>query len=125
MLIGAYVVNYFTVKKLGMVRYVNFYINKWENTYPVNTMKYSTVAVFLLLTVLILLIYLKKKENLSKYTMFICGITVLATFIFVGYICICSKETMRAYYFIAILLGAANLIQIIKAGIAICLKKEI
>ena len=38
-LIGAYAVNYFTVRKIGMLRWVNYYTNHFQKACPAETVK--------------------------------------------------------------------------------------
>ena len=60
-LIGGYVFQYFTRKKLGMLRWVNYQNMQIQN--PVyDILKYITVAAAIVLIVLIIVGYRKKKE---------------------------------------------------------------
>ena len=60
-LIGGYVFQYFTRKKLGMLRWVN-YQNMQIQKNPYDILKYITVAAAIVLIVLIIVGYRKKKE---------------------------------------------------------------
>ena len=44
-LAGAYIIHYFTRRKLGMVRYLNFKNMTWERDYPMGPLKTGCVAV--------------------------------------------------------------------------------
>ena len=59
-LIGGYVFQYFTRKKLGMLRWVNYQNMQKNPVYDI--LKYITVAAAIVLIVLIIVGYRKKKE---------------------------------------------------------------
>ena len=104
-LIGGYAFQYFTRKKLGMLRWVNYQNMQLQKNHVYDILKYITVAAAMVLIVLIIVGYRKKKELL--------GITVLK-----------SIESFPAYYFLLPFLGAATLMQIIRNGIAVGTKKN-
>jgi len=53
-LAGAYLIQYFTRKKMGMARYVIYKSQVWERTFPMETLKYTSVSVLTALTLLLL-----------------------------------------------------------------------
>lgn len=122
LLAGTYIFNYFTVKKLGMNRWVNFRVMKWEKLYPIPMIKMIVVAVLVFLIVLLVCLYMKKKSSLKKFSGIMILATVVLTVVSVGYILFYSAMSMRAYYFLSIMLAAAALLQIIKTlvGIMVC-----
>ena len=65
-LIGAYVIKYFTKRKMGMLRWMNFQNMQFQKHASYDIVKYITVAVALLLIVLIIFGYKKKKEKIGK-----------------------------------------------------------
>ena len=62
-LAGAYIIHYFTRRKLGMVRYLNFKNMTWERDYPMGALKTGCVAVVAVLTVLVLLLFSEKEKG--------------------------------------------------------------
>ena len=65
-LIGGYVFQYFTRKKLGMLRWVNYQNMQIQKNPVYDILKYITVAAAIVLIVLIIVGYRKKKELLGK-----------------------------------------------------------
>ena len=61
-LIGGYVFQYFTRKKLGMLRWVNYQNIQLQKNPVYDIVKYITVAAANVLIVLIIVGYRKKKE---------------------------------------------------------------
>lgn len=59
-LAGAYIIHYYTERKLGMIRYVNFKNMTWEREYPIEILKTSCVVVILTLTIATLFVPEKK-----------------------------------------------------------------
>ena len=61
-LTGAGIIHYFAERKLGMVRYLNYKNMTWERDYPVGTLKTVSLLIAAVLTVLIFLLFLKKRK---------------------------------------------------------------
>ncbi len=57
LLIGMYVVNYFTRKKMGMLRFVIYKNSTWESSYPIAQIQYLVIA----LLVILMIAYFSKK----------------------------------------------------------------
>lgn len=123
---GCFVFNYFTVNKLGMVRWVNFHSMKWEKAYPILPIKIIVIAALLICTALLLWIYIKRRHSTRKLAGFMAAGSVILSLASVGYILFVSPETMRAYYFICVMLAAAAVMQLVKtaAGLIILRKKD-
>ena len=98
-LAGAYIINYFTNKKMGMARWVIYKNQGWERDYPVDTLKTAVMAVLILLTILVFLFFLKRKREAGKLLISMNVVMILLTLLYVSYTVISSRETMRAYYF--------------------------
>ena len=125
-LAGAYVINYFTNKKMGMARWVIYKNQGWERDYPMDTLKTAVMAVLILLTILVFLFFLKRKREAGKLLISMNVVMILLTLLYVSYTVISSRETMRAYYFLSLLFGIAAAVQILKTGAAVlmCGKKS-
>ena len=125
-LAGAYIINYFTNKKMGMARWVIYKNQGWERDYPMDTLKTVVMAVLILLTILVFLFFLKRKREAGKLFISMNVVMILLTLLYVSYTVISSRETMRAYYFLSLLFGIAAAVQILKTGAAVlmCGKKS-
>lgn len=118
-LAGAYIVNYFTRRKMGMARYVIYKNQGWERDYPMELIKNSVMAVLILLTVLVLIAFLKKRREVSRLCVVMNLVMIVLTGLYTCYTLISSTETMRAYYFISLLFAIAAAVQVIKTGICV------
>ena len=125
-LAGAYIINYFTNKKMGVARWVIYKNQGWERDYPMDTLKTAVMAVLILLTILVFLFFLKRKREAGKLLISMNVVMILLTLLYVSYTVISSRETMRAYYFLSLLFGIAAAVQILKTGAAVlmCGKKS-
>ncbi|MDM8129125.1 hypothetical protein QUV80_11630, partial [Paraclostridium benzoelyticum] len=66
MLVGAYLVNYFTHAKMGMLRHVAHKNYVWEQQYSIQNIKYVSILVVVILMLIVLRMYLKRKHILEK-----------------------------------------------------------
>ena len=88
-----------------------------------NILKYITVAAIVLI-VLSIVGYRKKKELLGKTDFVMIVIMQILGIIYLGITMLKSVESFPAYYFLMPFLGAATLMQIIRNGIAVGTKKN-
>ena len=123
-LIGGYVFQYFTRKKLGMLRWVNYQNIQLQKNPVYDIVKYITVVVIMVLIVLIIAGYKKKKEMLGKINLVMIVVMSVLGIVYLGITVFKSIETLPAYYFLMPFLGAATLMQIIRNGIAVGTKKN-
>ena len=79
--------------------------------------KNSVMAVLILLTVLVLIAFLKKRREVSRLCAVMTLVMIVLTGLYTCYTLISSTETMRAYYFISLLFAIAAAVQVIKTGI--------
>lgn len=118
-LIGAYAIQYFTKKKLGMLRWVNYHNMQFQKNAVYGILKYITVIVAIALIVIIIAGYKKKKEMLGKLDLVMIVIMTVLGIVYLGVTVFKSIETLPAYYFLMPLFGAATLMQIVRNGIAV------
>lgn len=123
-LIGAYMVNYFTHKKMGMLRHVIHKNYVWENTYPIATIQHISVIIMIVLMLLVLDLYIKRKYMLKKIVTIMNVVMVIFVLFFIGFTFVYSAEEVRAFYYISAMLGVVTLIQIIKTFIGVMLCKH-
>jgi hypothetical protein len=117
MLIGAYMVNYFTRNKMGMLRHVIHKNYIWEEKYPITNIQYAAILALIMLMLLVLILYIKRKPKLKKIVTIMSITMVIFVFSFIGFTLIYSAEEIRAFYYISLILGLVTLIQIIKTFI--------
>lgn len=115
-LAGAYLIQYFTRKKMGMARYVIYKSQGWERTFPMETLKYTSVSVLTALTVLLLAALVIRRRQKGRLEVAMHVAMVILTALYGTFTYFSSTKTMRAYYFISLMLGVAALLQIIKTG---------
>ncbi|WP_248481264.1 hypothetical protein [Tepidibacter aestuarii] len=122
-LISAYGVQMFSMKKMGMMRYVVYINHQWEAKYPIETLRNISITFLVMLSAIITLYALIKKYNYitSKKALLMLLIEGIMTLVFVFFTLCYSTESYRSYYFTSLTLGTIVLIQNIK--IIVCLKK--
>ena len=123
-LIGAYAIQYFTKKKLGMLRWVNYHNMQFQKNAVYGIVKYITVIMAIVLIVLIIAGYKKKKEMLGKIDLVMIVMMSVLGIVYLGVTVFKSIETLPAYYFLMPLFGAATLMQIVRNGIAVGITKN-
>ena len=123
-LVGAYVIQYFTKRKLGMLRSMNYQNMQFQQHTSYGILKYITVIAALILVVLIIFGYRKKKEKMGILNLVMIIIMVVLTIVYLGITAFLSTESLTSYYLVMPLTGAAVLMQIIRNGIAVGTKKN-
>lgn len=112
---GAFIVNYFTKKKMGMLRHVIGKNSTFEKLYPIDSLKSFAICIFVIMLILVFVLYRKRKtKNINN--LIICLILVIAYTIFVFAF---STSTIKAYYYILFLSGIGVFIHLIKSLIFI------
>ncbi|GAA0102671.1 hypothetical protein UT300012_33860 [Paraclostridium bifermentans] len=119
MLVGAYLVNYFTHAKMGMLRHVVHKNYIWDQKYPIQTIKYVSILVLVILMLIVLVMYFKKKYMLKKIVTIMSITMVLFVIAFAIFVLMYSSEEIRAFYYMSAIFGAVTLIQIIKTFIGV------
>lgn len=114
-LIGAYAVQDYSMKRMGMMRHVIFYNRQWESEYAIKTLQNIAILSFVLMTLLIIFFVLKRKSSYKGIWHYYRMVeTVLVTSMVIGFILLKSTEVLRAYYFICLILLAIMGIQYLK-----------
>ncbi len=119
MLVGAYLVNYFTHAKMGMLRHVVHKNYIWEQEYPIQNIKYVSILALSILMLIVLIMYLKRKNMLKKIVTIMSITMVLFVIAFAIFVLMYSSEEIRAFYYMSAIFGAVTLIQIIKTFIGV------
>ena len=121
-LAGAYIFNYFTVRKLGMSRYVIFLNHQIEETVPIQAIIYGGLAVMVVLFVIAVFAYWKKREVLRKLPRFMLIVSAGMT-AFCAYFTLANNiGEERSYYVLSVCFLGTGLVQVLKtiAGCALC-----
>lgn len=121
-LAGAWAVQYFTRRKIGMARYVVYKNRGWEARYPMELLANGAALLMAVLAAALLLYFLRQRRNLPKTAWLMnAGMTAL-TSAYGGFTWMNSAQEVRSYYFISAILGAVSLIQIVKTwiGMMVC-----
>ena len=121
-LAGAWAVQYFTRRKMGMARYVVYKNRSWEARYPMELLANGAALLMAVLAAALLLYFLRQRRNLPKTAWLMnAGMTAL-TSAYGGFTWMNSAQEVRSYYFISAILGAVSLIQIVKTwiGMMVC-----
>ena len=121
-LAGAWAVQYFTRRKMGMARYVVYKNRGWEARYPMELLANGAALLMAVLAAALLLYFLRQRRNLPKTAWLMnAGMTAL-TSAYGGFTWMNSAQKVRSYYFISAILGAVSLIQIVKTwiGMMVC-----
>lgn len=120
--IGAFVLNYFTRRRMGMARYVLYKNRNWENTYPVEEIQTAFTAGLIILSILLILFFYKNKKRLSRKALYKTAGVFILSGLWIGFKMLNTTQSIRAYYFILLVLGAAAVIQILKAAVRIMIE---
>lgn len=124
LLASGYIIQYFTKRKLGMMRWINFHTYKYQEMLPLELLKYVAVSVIILLTVFIICRFMKKRKAAKMIDRITITVMAAVTLFDFGFALFSSLESVRAYYFIMPLLSVAALMQIIKNFVVIGMLKE-
>ena len=127
LLAGAYIVQYFAKRKLGMNRWIVFKISKVkealpierftlarEEALPIEMLRYVAVAAVLALAVLVLLLYGRNRKAYQKIVLPMVIVTIVLAAGYLGFTLYFSQERVRAYYLMLPLIGLANVVQLAK-----------
>ena len=124
LLIGAYMVNYFTQSKMGMLRHVIHKNYVWEEKYPIENIINATIIAFIILMLIVLILYMKRRIILKNIVTIMVITMIIFVLSFVGFMLMYSAEEIRAFYYMSFIFGIAVLIQIIKTFISVLVCKK-
>lgn len=117
-------VDYFTRKKMGMLRFVIYKNTTWEKLYPIEQIQYLIIILFLILIISVFLLYSKRKSQLNKNVLSKNIVMIGFMVIYLGFNLLYSTEDFRAFYFMNIMLAVATFLQIIKTFFVVILSKN-
>lgn len=117
LLITAYVIQTLSMKKMGVMRFIVYMNHTWNNLYPIDKFLHIMISILAILTVIILIIFLKIKKNgtvLDKVALRMIVLLTIMTMVSVLFTLGFSTADYRSYYFISFILAMVTLIQDIK-----------
>ena len=97
-LAGAWAIQYFTRRKMGMARYVVYKNRSWEARYPMELLANGAVLLMVVLTVMLLLYFLRQRRNLTKTVWLMNAGMIALTSAYGGFTWMNSADEVRAYY---------------------------
>ena len=115
-LIAAYAIQTFSMKKMGMMRYILYINQKWEAQYPITAIRLAAIAALVLLAIVISIGVLIKKDRYitGKNVLPMLIAEVISTLVFVLFALFYSTGNYRSYYITGLILATIALIQNIK-----------
>ena len=123
LLAGAYIVQYFAKRKLGMNRWIVFKISKVKEALPIEMLRYVAAAVVLALAVMLVILYGRNRKAYRKILLPMVIVTIVLAAGYLGFTLYFSQERVRAYYLMLPLIGLANVVQLAKTFTAMKLCK--
>lgn len=113
-LCGGYIIDYFTRRKLGMLRWINYYTMKYQKLLPLDVLKYAAAAAASVIVILLLLRLFKKWKQLGLGDKIMAAVMTVIWLFYLVLSLLASQSSMRAYYFVLPLTCLALLAQIIR-----------
>lgn len=111
---GAFVVSYFTRKKMGMARHVIFLNQKWQRAYPLETWKVLSILLLALLLLAAVWLLVKRRKTLSPYLLAEGILSLALTGYSLFFTLTNSAATLRPYYMMSPMLACAALVQLLR-----------
>lgn len=115
LILGIFVINYFTRTRMGMARHVSARNFLWENAYDITKIKYLSIIVIVIMMILSLLFFVKRKKYINHKVSRTNIIMIILGVIYTVFILRYSTYDYKAYYYICLMLFLATILQIIKA----------
>ena len=114
-----FLVQYFSTRKMGMMRHVVYTNQKWEANYPIATNELGAIAVVAIIAMIVgIKLFVKlKSENKDAIWMKIFALQMAVSIIYIGFSLIYSTEQIRSYYYINIGLLLTVFLQTMKSCI--------
>ena len=99
-----FLVQYFSTRKMGMMRHVVYTNQKWEVNYPIATYELGAIAVVGIIALIVgIKLFVKlKSENKDAIWMKKFALQMVVSIIYIGFSLIYSTEQIRSYYYINI-----------------------
>ena len=102
--LGAYFMQYFTARKMGMLRWVNGICNKWSKNMDLDRLNTVMMIIVALLAVALLFWALEKAKNRDAAFDALSVIMLSSAGLYISYTLAYTRRLMAAYYLICPLL---------------------
>ena len=107
---GAHYVQYFTDRKLGFVRWLNFNSVKLHEKFPLETIKYTAAIIIVVLAVLSIALLIKRKTGLKVYDWLLMLCTAAAAVYYVYATAVIVYEVTPCSFLLVPLIGLGTLL---------------
>ena len=101
-IIGSYTANYYTKTRMGMQRHMVYLNDKWENTIPIDLIKYLLIGIIIILLIGMYFRY-RKRTVFNKLEVITAIITLVINIGMICFLFFYGLELNKAYYILAIL----------------------
>lgn len=115
--VGAYIVHYFTVRKLGMNRYMAYLNKKIEMALPIQEIIDAGVMVLLVSTLVLSCLAMRHRKKIKKIFILMFIVVMITVLLYCYYAIVVDVQMRRAYYVLCILFLLGGTIQLVKMGI--------
>ncbi len=117
--VGCFVINHYTHSRMGMSRYVVVKSKEWNAAFRLDTVLPLAAAVLGIALLILLFLQLK-----SRFPVLCSAENILVLAIMLGIVFGLNMEKLREYYFVAVLVELAALLQVMKLFCFLPLKKK-
>lgn len=112
-LVGAYLIQTYTMRKLGMNRWVAYHQMKAKSMLPVDVLRYVVPLVLLLVVVFLWMQFRKqKRRSVGRWAAMI--LLSLTEVFYLGFTLLMNGTKVRAYYMVLPLIGLSVLMMIFR-----------
>ena len=109
---GAYAMHYFSERKLGMVRWVNYHSQRIQDAVPLDVFKYVVLAVVAVLAIVLVWRVLRTRQRTAADVA--CALFASAVVMaFAAVVLAVTHKVSHADTFIVVMAGAAALLQVL------------
>lgn len=121
---GAYIINYFTRKRMGMARYVVYKNQGWRTGYPLETMTYAVIVLVAVLAAFTIILYIRRRKEAGSRLLAMNIVMLLLDCWYIWFTLVNSADTLRAYYFMSLLFALTAILQTMKTCAAVLSYKK-
>lgn len=124
LLAGAYAVEYFTERRLGMQRWVAYMNRGWEAAYPLDALQIATTVAVVALAVVAVVLVARRWRQVGALLRGMAVATVVLALAYAAFWAAGSTATVSAYYFLCGLLALVAIVQTGKTLVALALSSR-
>lgn len=126
LLLGAWVVHYFTMARLGMRRWVNYHVYACQAALPLDVLKYVAAVAVLAAAVAAALWCWRRRDRLGRADAVMVVVMLCLAAFYLAFTAAFTMEALPAYYLCMPIIGLAALMQLIRnlCAAALCTSQE-